>query len=52
MNVLQCHMTNHMTCLPCQVILDDTKKWYSAHIQEVKPDKGPITVFVEDLGEK
>ncbi|XP_030836521.1 OTU domain-containing protein 4 isoform X2 [Strongylocentrotus purpuratus] len=35
-----------------QVIVDETKKWYSAHIQEVKPDKGPITVFVEDLGEK
>nr|XP_054755546.1 putative bifunctional UDP-N-acetylglucosamine transferase and deubiquitinase ALG13 [Lytechinus pictus] len=35
-----------------QVVIDDSKKWYSAHIQEVKPDKGPITVFVEDLGEK
>lgn len=35
-----------------QVRLDDSSKWYNAHIQEVKADKGPITVFIEDLGEK
>ncbi|XP_071498300.1 uncharacterized protein [Diadema antillarum] len=35
-----------------QVCLDDHRKWYNAHIQEVKPDQGPFTVFIEDLGEK
>lgn len=27
-------------------------KVYNAHIQEVTPDKGPVTVFIEELGKK
>ncbi len=35
-----------------QVVLEDSKKLYNAHIQEVQPDDGPVTVFIQDLGEK
>ncbi|XP_033631678.1 putative bifunctional UDP-N-acetylglucosamine transferase and deubiquitinase ALG13 isoform X2 [Asterias rubens] len=36
----------------CQVFLDDPKKMYNAHIQDVQSCNGPVTVFIEDLGEK
>ncbi|XP_022108501.1 putative bifunctional UDP-N-acetylglucosamine transferase and deubiquitinase ALG13 isoform X2 [Acanthaster planci] len=36
----------------CQVFLDDPKKLYDAHIQDVQPNNGLVTVFIEDLGEK
>ncbi|XP_035283539.1 OTU domain-containing protein 4 [Anguilla anguilla] len=36
----------------CKVRLGNTGKFYSAYIQEVTPDHGPVTVFIEELGEK
>ena len=35
-----------------QVKIEGYDKLYNAHIQELKPNKGPASVFVEDLGEK
>ncbi|XP_072040027.1 uncharacterized protein [Amphiura filiformis] len=36
----------------CQVVLEDSKRLYNAHIQEVQPEDGPVTVYIQDLGEK
>ncbi|XP_026776092.3 OTU domain-containing protein 4 isoform X1 [Pangasianodon hypophthalmus] len=36
----------------CQVRLNNTDRFYSAYIQDVSPDDGPVTVFIEELGEK
>ncbi|XP_047663041.1 OTU domain-containing protein 4 isoform X1 [Tachysurus fulvidraco] len=36
----------------CQVRLNTTDRFYSAYIQDVSPDDGPVTVFIEELGEK
>ncbi|MCJ8742049.1 hypothetical protein PDJAM_G00077760 [Pangasius djambal] len=36
----------------CQVRLNNTDRFYSAYIQDVSPDNGPVTVFIEELGEK
>ncbi|KAL6483769.1 hypothetical protein MHYP_G00086410 [Metynnis hypsauchen] len=36
----------------CQVRLTSTGRYYSAYIQDVSPDDGPVTVFIEELGEK
>lgn len=35
-----------------QVRLNNTDRFYSAYIQDVSPDDGPVTVFIEELGEK
>uniref|UniRef100_A0AAY5F4F6 ubiquitinyl hydrolase 1 n=1 Tax=Electrophorus electricus TaxID=8005 RepID=A0AAY5F4F6_ELEEL len=35
----------------CQVCVNDSR-YYSAYIQDVSPDDGPVTVFIEELGEK
>uniref|UniRef100_A0AAR2KU08 ubiquitinyl hydrolase 1 n=1 Tax=Pygocentrus nattereri TaxID=42514 RepID=A0AAR2KU08_PYGNA len=35
----------------CQVRLTNTGRYYSAYIQDVSPDDGPVTVFIEELGE-
>ncbi|XP_017342289.1 OTU domain-containing protein 4 isoform X1 [Ictalurus punctatus] len=36
----------------CEVRLNNTDRFYSAYIQDVSPDDGPVTVFIEELGEK
>ncbi|XP_060749541.1 OTU domain-containing protein 4 isoform X3 [Tachysurus vachellii] len=36
----------------CQVRLNTTDRFYGAYIQDVSPDDGPVTVFIEELGEK
>ncbi|KAG1677529.1 putative bifunctional UDP-N-acetylglucosamine transferase and deubiquitinase ALG13 [Nymphon striatum] len=37
----------------CLVVVDKEKdSWHIGHIQEMNPNKGPVTVFVEELGEK
>ncbi|XP_036448264.1 OTU domain-containing protein 4 isoform X2 [Colossoma macropomum] len=36
----------------CQVRLNNTGRYYSAYIQDVSPDDGPVTVFIEELGQK
>ncbi|XP_058265410.1 OTU domain-containing protein 4 isoform X2 [Hemibagrus wyckioides] len=36
----------------CQVRLNNTDRFYSAYIQDVSPDDGPVTVFIEELGNK
>ncbi|XP_060793741.1 OTU domain-containing protein 4 isoform X2 [Neoarius graeffei] len=36
----------------CQVRLNNTDRFYSAYIQDVSPDDGPVTVFIKELGEK
>ncbi|KAF5904172.1 OTU domain-containing protein 4 isoform X1, partial [Clarias magur] len=36
----------------CQVRLNNTDRFYSAYIQDVSADDGPVTVFIEELGEK
>ncbi|KAI5096154.1 OTU domain-containing protein 4 isoform X4 [Silurus meridionalis] len=36
----------------CQVRLNNTDRFYSAYIQDVSPDDGPVTVFIEELGQK
>ncbi|KAG9347107.1 hypothetical protein JZ751_006034 [Albula glossodonta] len=36
----------------CKVRLDNRGKFYSAYIQAVRPNNGPVTVFIEELGEK
>lgn len=36
--------------MKCLVKIEDDA--HVAHIQEMAPDKGPVVVFVEDLGEK
>ncbi|XP_061109245.1 OTU domain-containing protein 4 [Conger conger] len=36
----------------CKVRLDNTGRFYSAYIQAVDPDNGPVTVFIEELGKK
>jgi len=35
----------------CLVKLNPERNFH-AHIQEMSPDKGPVIVFVEELGEK
>jgi OTU domain-containing protein 4 len=35
----------------CLVKLNPDRSFH-AHIQEMSPDKGPVIVFVEELGEK
>jgi OTU domain-containing protein 4 len=35
----------------CLVKLNPDRNFH-AHIQEMSPDKGPVIVFVEELGEK
>lgn len=35
-----------------QVRLNNTDRFYSAYIQDVSPDDGPVTVFIEELGNK
>ena len=37
-----------------QLVYDDLQpgRTFNAHIQEMSPDKGPVTVFIEELGEK
>ena len=32
--------------------MDHPNKTFNAHIQELAPSQGPVTVFVEELGEK
>lgn len=32
--------------------LNNTDRFYSAYIQDVSPDDGPVTVFIKELGEK
>uniref|UniRef100_W5MR22 ubiquitinyl hydrolase 1 n=1 Tax=Lepisosteus oculatus TaxID=7918 RepID=W5MR22_LEPOC len=36
----------------CKVCLEHDGEFYNAYIQEVCPNNGPVTVFVEELGEK
>ncbi|XP_036407765.1 OTU domain-containing protein 4 [Megalops cyprinoides] len=36
----------------CKVRLDNTGRFYSAYIQAVDPENGPVTVFIEELGKK
>ncbi|XP_076848852.1 uncharacterized protein LOC143496574 isoform X2 [Brachyhypopomus gauderio] len=36
----------------CQVRVRNDGRYYSAYIQDVSPDDGPVTVFIEELGEK
>uniref|UniRef100_A0A8C9RES1 ubiquitinyl hydrolase 1 n=1 Tax=Scleropages formosus TaxID=113540 RepID=A0A8C9RES1_SCLFO len=36
----------------CKVRLDKTGQMYSAYVQEVSPNNGPVTVFIEELGQK
>ncbi|KAJ8403616.1 hypothetical protein AAFF_G00349420 [Aldrovandia affinis] len=36
----------------CKVRLDNTGRFYSAYIQAVDLDSGPVTVFIEELGKK
>ncbi|XP_071949995.1 uncharacterized protein [Antedon mediterranea] len=36
----------------CLVHLDDASKFYNAHIQDVSSSNGPVTVFIEEMGEK
>ncbi|XP_072552988.1 OTU domain-containing protein 4 [Salminus brasiliensis] len=36
----------------CQVQLTSSSRYYSAYIQDVSPNDGPVTVFIEELGEK
>ncbi|KAJ8262161.1 hypothetical protein GJAV_G00163190 [Gymnothorax javanicus] len=36
----------------CKVRLDNTGKFFRAYIQAVDPGNGPVTVFIEELGEK
>ncbi|KAK6291632.1 hypothetical protein J4Q44_G00374160 [Coregonus suidteri] len=36
----------------CKVRLDNGGRYYGAYIQEVSPDNGPVTVFIEELGRK
>uniref|UniRef100_A0A8C8MEE7 ubiquitinyl hydrolase 1 n=1 Tax=Oncorhynchus tshawytscha TaxID=74940 RepID=A0A8C8MEE7_ONCTS len=36
----------------CKVRLDNGGRYYGAYIQEVSPDNGPVTVFIEELGKK
>lgn len=36
----------------CQVQLTGNGRYYSAYIEDVSPNDGPVTVFIEELGEK
>ncbi|XP_035377129.1 OTU domain-containing protein 4 [Electrophorus electricus] len=36
----------------CQARVRNDSRYYSAYIQDVSPDDGPVTVFIEELGEK
>uniref|UniRef100_A0A4W5RCY6 Uncharacterized protein n=1 Tax=Hucho hucho TaxID=62062 RepID=A0A4W5RCY6_9TELE len=36
----------------CKVRLDNGGRYYGAYIQDVSPDNGPVTVFIEELGKK
>ncbi|MFT7815144.1 OTU domain-containing protein 4 [Arapaima gigas] len=36
----------------CKVRLDKSGQTYSAYVQEVSPNNGPVTVYIEELGQK
>ncbi|XP_051517161.1 OTU domain-containing protein 4-like [Myxocyprinus asiaticus] len=36
----------------CKVQLSGSNRFYSAYVQEVSPDNGPVTVFIEELGKQ
>ncbi|KAJ8028811.1 OTU domain-containing protein 4 [Holothuria leucospilota] len=36
----------------CQVMLSNEKKYFEGHIQEVAPNDGSVTVFIQEIGEK
>ncbi|XP_035681098.1 putative bifunctional UDP-N-acetylglucosamine transferase and deubiquitinase ALG13 isoform X3 [Branchiostoma floridae] len=49
------HLATMMQYAPgdkCQVRLEGNVKYYMAHVQEVQAESGPVTVFIEELGEK
>ncbi|XP_051515467.1 OTU domain-containing protein 4-like [Myxocyprinus asiaticus] len=36
----------------CKVQLSGSSHFYSAYVQEVSPDNGPVTIFIEELGKQ